>query len=45
MHYADERDAQEAWIEFDIASLSDVLCKWLSYARSFKTHTPAEVRD
>ena len=40
VNYADKRNTQKAWIEFDIASISDVLCKWSSYAIfSFKTHS------
>ena len=44
VHYADKRNTQEAWIEFGIASISDVLCKWASYA-CFLRHIAAETRD
>jgi hypothetical protein len=38
MYYADERRPQDARIEFDIALISDMLCKWSSYACSFEIH-------
>jgi hypothetical protein len=39
VHYTHKKDTQEAWIEFGIASISDVLCKRSSFAFSFETHT------
>lgn len=39
MHYADKRDAQKAWIEFDIGSILDVLYKRSIYACFFEIHT------